>query len=180
MKNKILIIIPILLVILVIITGIIFINNLNKESQETKEKMNQIITNYTLLEEYTKNYNQIRDLLIDNNTYYQETFNNDYSNIIKNFQQYDNIINQIKEVITNINKNCENKNYNDTKVNKICTNYKQTYEKMYNIYINDINNFNKIVDNYNNETNSNLEKFTTSNGINYIDYDKDGEYLGKK
>lgn len=181
MKKKLIAIIAIIVLGIIIISIIVFIKNLQEESKNTKKLMNEISEYYEKLEESITEYNNHRENLNQENTsYYQDTFKEDYDKMLDNLKSYDETITNLTIIINILNKDCSNNKFSDPKITNICNIYKQTYEEMINIYINDVNNFNKIVDTYNKETSSKLETFTTNNTLSYIDYDEDGEYLGKK
>ena len=181
MKKKYIIITITIIITLILILGVIkFIISFKEGSNNQQTKMNEITTTYTLLEESINNYNNIRKTLTNRlSTYYQDTFRDNYSDTINLMQNYDQIIGEIQEEINLIAKDCANNIFNDSNVNNICKNYQETYEQLVNTYVNDINDINTIIEDYNNDTNSSLAKFNSNYINNYIDYNQDGEYIGK-
>ena len=84
-----------------------------------------------------------------------------------------------------LQENCDRK-YSSASVNNTCDLFKQGYESVVNYYLTDIEMYNKFVDEYNNWLTTNgmtlepLTKEELSLYNSYIDYDKDGSYLGGK
>lgn len=179
-KRHIIIIITIMIIIIVILGIIKFIKNFQNDANKSQVIMNEITEYYSKLEENILEYNKNRETLNDKtSSYYQESFNTDYLNIINNLKEYDQTISKIKTNIEIINKDCGNNIFSNANVNNICNTYQETYEKIINVYMNDVNNFNNLVDLYNKETSSDLMKFTSNYITDYIDYNNDGKYEEK-
>lgn len=181
MKKKYIIIVAIIITLLLILGILKFINNFKEDSTNQQAKITEITTTYEKIKEYITNYNSTRETLSNSlSTYYQDTFKNNYNDIIRILQEYDQIIGNIQENIELINKDCDNNIFNDVTANTICNNYEETYEQLINTYINDINNINSIIDTYNNENTNPLNKFNSNYINDYIDYNNDGEYIGRE
>lgn len=158
----------VILLVVIVITVIVIINKNN-----IKIRKNNIENAYRNLVEEVNKYNNIRDdikIIIDE--FYYNKINDEYEDDMKLFDDYSDILKNIKKDIEILDDNCQRK-IND----KICNGYKIIYERLVNIYINDINNFNKKLELYNAEdlSDKKLELYTNIYR-DYIDYNKDNIY----
>ena len=167
-------------VIIVVIMIILFIRNLQKDSKESEIIMEQIKTTYQELEENIQEYNQKRDGILGLlTTYYEEKFKNDYGNIISSLYDQERIVESISKNVVKLDDSCQGKLFKEQEVNNICSNYQEYYEQIVNIYMNDQNQVNKMIETYNETATEHLEKFSSLQVTDYIDYNKDGKYLEK-
>ena len=179
MNKKWLSVILVIIVILIIFFVVKFVFDLNKEKEMTEEIVSLINSSYQKLQSNVSEYNKYRSLVSDSlSSYYQDSFGDEYDEIVNEFKEYDKVISNISNNIDVIRDNCGDKIFADSDVNDICNSYKSSYEEIINVYVNDINNFNKFVNTYNNETGNSFSNFKSSVIDNYIDYDNDGEYRG--
>jgi hypothetical protein len=172
----------VVLVLILIIAGTItfFVIDLNKDTEATQKVMEEINEYYKKYEENIDDYNLTRDKLItQTSSYYNESFKENYSNILVILNDYDEIMNQTTLNVTIIDNNCANHIFNNSKTNTICKNYQESYEQMTNIFLTDVENFNNLVETYNKSTTEQLEKYNSNYIKDYLDYNKDGKYEGK-
>lgn len=181
---KYLIIVGIILII-IIVGVVLFIKDFNKDRKETLKVMEKIKTNYKsfsplidqFLEKRTNFYNLKEQLML------LEDVETKKMELLNTMTEYENLIIQIDNENKFLKKNCQIK-YFDNSVNNTCDLFKQEYEAAMNYYITDINVYNNFVKEYNNwidENNNGLEKLEKKELTlykDYIDYDKDGSYLG--
>lgn len=188
MKKKwIIISIIILLIVGVVIGGTIFIKDFNEDKKKTLAIMEEIKIKYKDFSPLVENFSEARanfytakeDLFflesIDSNRESINTLINDYNALVMN----------VHTSSTYLQENC-NRKYSSSSVNNTCNLFKQGYEAVMNYYITDIGVYNTLVKEYNTwitENSLTVEPLTEQQFSlyeNYIDYDKDGSYLGGK
>jgi len=181
-KKIIMIIIPI-----VIVDSIItyFIINFNNDKKETLDKMDNISTSYEEFKEVVLEFNQVRQDLYSNvfNGIYYDTLKVNYNVWKDKFSKYEDVVDGINKDSDFLKKYCKDVYYPQQEINNKCNAFSIAYEEVNNLFVYDIELFNKNISNYNKyieeQGNSNkLDLYVTNK--KYIDYDKDGEYIGKK
>ena len=174
------IIIGLIIVSILTISITIFIVDLQKDTENSKIVMEEINNYYKKYETNIDDYNLTRDTLIKKlSSFYNESFKEEYQEIISILNDYDKIMNETTKNVEIINKNCSNHIFNNSKTNTICKSYKESYEQMTNIFLSDIEDFNDLVEKYNKTTEETLGKYNSKYIKDYIDYNKDGKYEGK-
>lgn len=170
-----------LIIVSILTTSItIFVLDLQKDTENTKIVMEEINNYYKKYETNIDDYNLTRDTLIKKlSSFYNESFKEEYQEIISILNDYDTIMDETTKNVKIINKNCSDHIFNNSKTNTICKSYKESYEQMTNIFLSDISDFNNLVENYNKTTEETLEKYKSKYIKDYIDYNKDGKYEGK-
>ncbi|MBQ7140435.1 MAG: hypothetical protein IJO32_02905 [Bacilli bacterium] len=190
-KKKIIIIISIILIIIGIISyGIInFILDYKNSKKEMEQNTNIINDEFETFKAEVDEFSLIRDEIYENilNQIYYETFENNIDAWNNKFVEYGEIITNITKFDKLLGEKCLNKTYLNTSINQKCEIFIETYEIALNSYITDIELYNEHIEKYNewklknNNTDGTktIEKFNSD--INeYIDYNKDNEYLGKE
>lgn len=185
MKKKkviIMIIVPIILVF-----GIItyFVISFNNDKKETLNRMNRISTSYDEFKEEVSNFNQVRQDLYTNvfNGIYYDTLKVNYDIWKNKLSNYEDIVEEINDDNTFLEKYCNGIYYPDQEINNKCNAFSMAYEEINNLFVYDIELFNKNIGSYNEyieeqDGNNKLDLYKTDK--KYIDYDSDGEYLGKE
>ena len=194
MKNK-KTILPIILIILIIIfnLGLLiykFYKGYEEDKNKTEEKISQINQNYNSFINNLENFNIERENIY--NEIFQENYLEDMQiNIVKwnsIIQNYSNTIREIDDNSKYLKDNCKNIQIINAEINKNCDSFNNNYETMINSYITDINLYNQNIEAYNNWLNENeeniqnlspIDKYIDKNYTKYIDYNNDGEFLGK-
>lgn len=177
-KKNILIIVSVVLIIIVLVIFVGFkINNKNKELDKTQSK---IESTYKELESDIKDYNSNREIISTKlEDYYTDNLENDYDEFVEVLNGQENIIGKIKERTENLGKICGDRLYPKSDINKICSNYKDYYETVANVFVSDYREINTIIDDYNKISNKGLEIYNTKELVDYVDYNEDGNYLGR-
>lgn len=181
-KKIIIIIIPIVLVISIIAYFIISFNN---DKKETLDKMNNISTSYEEFKEVVLEFNQVRQDLYNNvfNGIYYDTLKVNYDIWKNKFSNYEDIVVKINDDNDFLKKYCKDFYYPQQEINNKCKAFSIAYEEVNNLFVYDIELFNKNISSYNEYieeqgSNDKLELYVIDK--KYIDYNEDGEYIGKK
>ena len=161
-----------------------FISDFNADKDLTKEKMNEILSNYDSFNATLLSFVQSRDYLYElrANTYVQDYAKNiaGWNGLIK---AYEEDILKVEEASKKLKEPCKYE-YGNPNVNSKCKLFKSTYEGAMNYYITDVKDYNKSVTTYNNYAEMyGYEKLNKASLVvykKYIDYDKDKEYFGKE
>lgn len=175
----------ILIVVLIFLGGIFFfgfkfVKEYNEDVKNTKEILEKINTEYGDFEnhivEYNKSLTKLIELLKTSN--YIEKIDSNKENLLKLMNDVTTELDKISSY-KNLNKYCTNK-FSDGKTNRNCSSFSKTYEKSYNVYIDVVSVYNDVAKKYNELVDeSNQMKIYDSKYKDYVDYDKDGTYLGK-
>lgn len=162
-KKKIIILITVIIIITLVVGGILlFLNNLSKDANQTKELMQEIKTNYQTFEENITEYNTTRTNLsnIIKDTYLENLATN-YQNIINELTNIENNLKESETITNQITNLCQDKLFQETKVNNICTTTKTNYDKLVSVYKDDIIKVNNIIKNYNDTNTGKLTEYTS-------------------
>ena len=179
-KNKKVLIITFVVIIL-IIPIVMILKNIKDDNDLLSKIMNEITTSSSVLEDNIKIYNQNRDKLVSSlNGYYSDMLANDYDKYINILKDQENIIKAIYSNVEALADNCGDRLFSKKEVNNICNNFEDYYETVVNVYIDDETKVNELIKSYNKNTNKNLVEYHSDKITDYIDYNKDGEYLGRE
>ena len=180
-SNSIKILIGIIIAIFVAVFIYIFIQNINKESELNSKRMIAIQQINNSLSKNITDYNGARSTLSFRvKETYTDNLNEKYQLIINQLDKEENYLKNAKSNVVNLDEKCNGKMYSNAGINEICMGYKIYYEEIVNVFINDINQVNSIIDKYNEKNTNTLNKYTSQEFNNYIDYNKDGNYSGKE
>lgn len=181
-KKKIIIIITIILVFCIILFGIWFIYDLKKDQANTRKVMSEVDIYYDQFGDSIDSFNDIRNDLYLNvfeNTYYDTLLQNDV--VVKSlFLEYENSVNDVSDKASNLKMLCDMAYYPDKDINLKCRQFESVYEQVINAFKSDVDLYNLAIEDYNNYKEASdvgLEKIKTN--IDYIDYNRDGNYEGK-
>ncbi len=187
MKKKYIIIICVVLVILIglIVGGVFFVKSFNEDREKTLAIMDKI------QEEY-KSFSPLVEKFSDGRTYfytakedlfYLESVEANKEAITTMMTNYNILVMDVHNKSEYLQENCDRK-YSKATVNNTCDLFKQGYEAVMNYYQTDIKMYNTFVKEYNSWLTENaytiepLAEEDFSLYDKYIDYDKDGSYLG--
>lgn len=189
MKKK-WIIISVIFVILIIglICGIsLFIKSFNEDKKQTLQIMENIKEKYKEFSPFIDQFSSKRAefYTAKDELFYLESINDNREKINILMSDYNKIVMDVDSTSKYLQENC-NRKYSSSSVNNTCNLFKQEYEAVMNYYITDLKVYNTLVAEYNNWIIDNgltyepLVEQKLSFYSDYIDYDKDGSYLGGK
>lgn len=189
-KKKKWIIIGIVVVMVISILTVILtilIKNIEEDRENTLKIMDEIGIKYKefspLVEEFSKqrtSFYEAKESML-----YLETVGENREAIEELLFNYNEIVMKVHNDSNFLQENC-NRKYAKGSTNNTCDLFKQGYESVMNYYITDMNMYNTFVGEYNKWIEENeyqvpkLDEQMLSLYKNYIDYDKDGSYLGGK
>lgn len=181
----------IILVVVLIITAISlltvnFVKNMKKDREETIKTMEQIREKYRTFSPLVEEFSEKRTeyYTMKDEKLYLENISDSKDEIISFMDEYSTLVYKVHNDSKYLEDNCMRK-YSDNRVNNTCNLFKQGYEAIMNYYMTDIKGYNEFVTSYNEwskESNSalKLDKIEFDLYSDYIDYDKDGSFLGGK
>lgn len=181
----------IILVVVLIITAISlltvnFVKNMKKDREETIKTMEQIREKYKTFSPLVEEFSEKRTeyYTMKDEKLYLENISDSKEEIISFMDEYSTLVYKVHNDSKYLEDNCMRK-YSDNRVNNTCNLFKQGYEAIMNYYMTDIKGYNEFVTSYNEwskESNSalKLDKIEFDLYSDYIDYDKDGSFLGGK
>ncbi len=181
----------IILVVVLIITAISlltvnFVKNMKKDREETIKTMEQIKESYKTFSPLVEEFSEKRTeyYTMKDEKLYLEDISDSKEEIISFMDEYSALVHKVHDDSKYLEDNCMRK-YSDNRVNNTCNLFKQGYEAIMNYYMTDIKGYNEFVTSYNEwskESNSalKLDKIEFDLYSDYIDYDKDGSFLGGK
>ncbi len=175
-----------LISIFMIISGCIsslFIG-LKEDKKMTNMRMNEVNLEYEDYSTMVSLFENERDSMYEN-VFNNITFDSMYANnkyINNKLSNYEAMVDEMHKNVNKLDKLCDDVYYPDSSVNSICNNYKVIYEQVNNYFVLDIKAYNKNVDKYNEyikgvDPNYTVDKYKTDK--KYVDFDKDGEIIGK-
>lgn len=188
MNKKRLIIIIILTIIisivLYILTGV-YEKSYDKRIKKEKEEIYNIQKQYDDFQKNMENTVDKRDSIYkdlkDFYSYY-DAIESDYSSAVKLFKEYEELLKKTEESGKYLKEKCGSYDYMSSDVTTKCYAFSRNYEQAINSFIDDVYVFNLKIKDYNtwikNTSKKQLEEYQTEYK-DYIDYDKDGKYLGK-
>lgn len=188
-KKKIIIISLCVIVLGLLAFGIIsFVLDYTKSKEEMEKNIVLIDTEYEKFKDQIDKFENTRDSIYESvfNEIYYETLKENIADFNILFSKYSDEITKIKDFSKTLGNACINRLYQNANVNKKCISYINAYEESINAFISDVKIYNDHIEEYNkylDEENNNENKISLFNSTDitkYIDYNKDGEYLGKE
>ena len=188
MKKRIIIIgIVVLIIVGFIIGGAIFIKSFNEDKKKTLVIMEEIKVKYKEFSPLVESFSEARAnfYTAKEDLFFLESIDDNREEIYALMSDYNNLVMNIHTSSSYLQENCSRK-YSSSSVNNTCNLFKQGYEAVVNYYITDIGVYNSFVKEYNEwitENNLTIEPLSEEQFSlyeSYIDYDKDGSYLGGK
>lgn len=178
------------LIIIAIITTIIFgigsysilsfIKSIKEDTKNTNINIEKIDKNYKEILEKIDIFNESRSDLMDLlENVYTNNLKEKYNNIINLIQSEDDSVNDIKILVSTLDNLCPH-DYINSKAKKECSLYQDYFEQMTNVLITDTNKINELINKYNANYEDKLEIYNSKSNDEYIDYNKDGKYLGRE
>lgn len=188
MKKKwIIISVIVLLITGLTIGGVIFIKEFNEDKKKTLAIMEEIKVKYKEFSPLVEGFSEARTnfYTAKEELFFLESIDGNREAINTMMTDYNNLVMNVHNSSTYLQENC-NRKYASSSVNNTCNLFKQGYEAVMNYYITDIEVYNTLVKEYstwiteNSLTVEPLSEQQFSLYKDYIDYDKDGSYLGGK
>ena len=180
MKNNVRLLVGMIIIILgIIMTIIAFAMStvVNKDTIVEKEKQS-IVDSYTELTVVAGTNIDLRNEISEKiDAYTNENYPQEHETYIDLLNKYEENYKTVASHIEEIDKQCKN-DYEDSRIDIMCKSYKMLYEEITNIYVSNLTKYNNNIKNYNQTLGTTYEEFTMIQ-TEYIDYDKDGNYLGK-
>lgn len=189
-KKLIIILLIILLVLGVLGFGIYkFYNGIVEDKKNTEKQIKLILDNYDVFKKNINEVNNKRDIIYDEifkDNYYNEMNGNQerWETLIKD---YETLIEKLDKESKILKRDCKGNTFLNNDLSKSCESFSNNYELIINSFIQDIELYNTSVDSYNEWVEANedktLQKFSRFESKKYkklIDYNKDGEFLGKE
>jgi len=177
--------------ILVFVVGILlvgigfimsFVKSFAKDVSEQQENIEIIEKEYSNFKDLLQSFNGDRELVYTDlfNNMFIENLEGSYDSWVIMLQDYEKTAYQIFEYKSFLQEKCYDVLYNDSNIQSKCDSMLISYETANNYFVKDINKWNSFVDSYNNQ----VEEIYMRDGFdlktrNYIDFNDDGEYLGK-
>lgn len=163
-----------------------FTMNLRLDKEEVKKRMDVVNDTYEQFRQEAKTLNTTRDSLYENefSNLYFETLNSTINPCLLKLQTYEQELDKVTILAEKLEKSCENIYFPEKEANTKCQVFATSYEEMMNYFINDIKQVNNYIEEYNtyNEENQTgvapISKYNTTK--QYIDFNKDKEYIGKE
>lgn len=179
MKKKKVLIISVFILLFIVVAGLVGVK-ISAKNKELDKIQKGIENTYKKLENNIKDYNNNREIIsTELDDYYTDDLEGDYDGFIKILKEQKSIIDEVKTSTVELGNSCGNRLYPRSDINKICSNYQDYYETVFNVFINDYGEINKIIEDYNKTNNKGLEVYTAGEELDYLDYNKDGKYLGR-
>ena len=185
-KKRKLAIIMIFISIFMISSGFIssLVIGLKEDKKMTYMRMDEVNLEYEDYSTMVSLFEEERDSMYGN-VFNNITFDSMYANnkyINNKISNYEAMVDEIYKNIKKLDDLCSDMYYPDSNVNSICNNYKIIYEQVNNYFVQDIDNYNNNVNKYNEyikgvDPNLVIKKYETKK--KYIDFDEDGEIIGK-
>ena len=176
----------ILIAVLMIIGGAIsyLVIGLKEDKKMTNKRMNEVNLEYedysTMVSLFEVERDSMYEKIFNNMTYDTMYSNNKY--ITNKISNYESMVDEMYKNVNKLDDLCNDMYYPDSSVNSICNNYLIIYEQVNNYFVLDIDTYNKNVDKYNEyiknvDSNLIIKKYESKK--KYVDFDKDGEIIGK-
>ena len=183
-KKLVVIILVIFLVAIIVLYGVIagkeVLKNYREDKRNTLDIMSKVDDEYKNFESKISSYNyNLKKVvtLINESNYYAE-FNKNKKEMIELLDAATKQLNEMAGYET-LRNNCD-RTYSDGKTNRACASYSKTYEKSVNVYVDVVKAYNNVVSKINESfPDSKFDEYK-SEITEYIDYNKDGTYLGKE
>lgn len=174
-------IIIMILGILLIISGLIanLIISINKEQKLEEKLITEIVDKHEQFAKDVKKFSDIKSNIVEGviSNLYNEYVTTEYDNWIEQIDEYKEITDKVNEYKDFITDKCTDRLYTDREANNACNSFKLNLEGTINYYINDIEKFNTFIDEYNSTSDNKKETYVLT--YEYIDFNNDGDYVGK-
>ena len=187
MKKKLIIIISVIILIIIgLVIGILlFIKEFNEDREKTLLIMDEIKTKYDEFSPLVERFSVGRTYFhtVKEDLFFLESVEENKEELMTLMKNYEILVMDVHNNSEYLQKNCDRK-YSKSTVNNTCDLFKQGYEAVMNYYMTDLKIYNTFVSKYNewlSENSSTLEPLKEqklSLYSEYVDYDKDGSYLG--
>lgn len=171
--------------VLLIGSGLIlsFVESFANDIESSKENIKHIEKEYNNFKDLLQSFNGEREIIYTDifNNLFIENIDSSYDGWVIELQDYEKTTEKILDYKNFLNENCFGIIYGDSSIQSKCDSMLISYETVNNYYVKDINKWNDFVNRYN----STLEDKIYSRELfdlksrNYIDFNDDGEYLGK-
>ena len=162
-----------------------FLINLREDHQQVLRRIDDVSLTFEEFSTNTSIFEEYRDNLyteVLGNVYYDTMYKTD-SDVKERIEEYEGIVDGIKENVNELNKLCSDVYYPDNNANSMCVNYKSIYEQVVNYFVTDIKTYNDNVKKYNDyqdAINSELKVKKYKTNYKYIDYNGDKVFDGKE
>ena len=161
----------------------LFADSFAKDISDTKKNIDVIQDEYDKFKNLLQSFTGDREIIYSDvfNNLYLETVEGNYDNWYIKLQEYENTTNKIFGYKTFLQEKCVGVIYNDSNTQSKCDSMLISYETVNNYFVKDINKWNDFINEFNNQVEDVLysKKLFDLNTRNYIDFNDDGEYLGK-
>ena len=185
-RNRKISFIMILVSIFMITSGCLssLIIGLKEDKKMTNMRMEEVDLEYEDYSTMVSLFEEERDSIYEN-VFTKITYENMYANnkfITNKLSNYEAMVDEMHKNTNKLDKLCDDMYYPKSSVNSICNNYKIIYEQVNNYFVMDIDTYNDNIDKYNDyikgvDPNLVLKKYNTKK--KYVDFDNDGEIIGK-
>ena len=157
---------------------------LKEDKEMTNMRMEEVDLEYEDYSTMVSLFEEERDSIYEN-VFTKITYENMYANnkyITNKLSNYEAMVDEMHKNTNKLDKLCDDMYYPKSSINSICNNYKVIYEQVNNYFVMDINSYNDTVVKYNEyikgvDPNLVLKKYITKK--KYVDFDNDGEIIGK-
>lgn len=153
-KNKVIVAVVLIVLILLIVGGYFGIKFISDKASSTTQKYNDDVNALNVkYEEFVLligNYNEIRNTIKEyrEQAAYYELYGNIAEEMYNIYVEYDELMNWIIEVVTELDGICM-RTFNDDILNAKCTSYSEIVNTAVNVYKEDVKAYNELVENYN-------------------------------
>lgn len=187
MKKKVLNTIFILLIVSGIAVIAFYLNFLATEKRYNKEIATKLEEHYDAFKTSVRKFSEQRTIFLDATAeIYLEDLNTNYDDIISLLKEYDKAVLDVKDKAEPFEDIIKKVRLTDKSLQDKIIAFKINYEQSINYYVYDISEINIFFEEYNKllEVNENkdLKKLPKYNAVitDYLDYNKDGIYMGKE
>ena len=185
-RNRKISFIMILVSIFMIASGCLssLIIGLKEDKKMTNMRMEEVDLEYEDYSTMVSLFEEERDSIYEK-VFTKITYENMYANnkfITNKLSNYEAMVDEMHKNTKKLDKLCDDMYYPKSSVNSICNNYKIIYEQVNNYFVMDIDTYNDNIDKYNDyikgvDPNLVLKKYSTKK--KFVDFDNDGEIIGK-
>ena len=162
-----------------------FLINLREDHQEVLRRLEDVSAIFESFSTNTTAFEEYRDVLYTDvleNIYYDTMYETN-PKVKEKIDEYEGIVNTLKEDTRKLDNLCGKVYYPKSDVNNMCVNYKSIYEQVVNYYVSDIMMYNSNIDKYNEyqktvQSELLVDEYKTN--YHYIDYNGDKVFDGKE
>lgn len=159
-----------------------FVQSFAHDVDTSLENAEIIKEKYDSFKELMESLNGEREVLYEEviNHLFVEDVESSYSFWFESYQDYENTIKSVESYKDMLQERCLDIIYTDSNIQSKCDSMLISYETTINYYVKDVNKFNKFLNLYNEEvTEENKIILFDLKKYNYIDFNDDGNYIGK-